>query len=196
LFETGGFWYADPFARSPDLQLHLGLGTGIEHGVQAMAQGGITLNSCYLRPRSRGTVRLSSDDPAKAPLIDPNYLSDPMDRAMSIRGLKLTQQILAQPALKDYILAQRLPDPTVLTDDDYFNFICEHSKTSHHCVGTCRMGVDAGAVVDVALRFNGIDALRIVDNSIMPTVISSNTNAAAIMIGEKASDMIKAQYGA
>lgn len=195
LFETGGFWYADPSARSPDIQFHLGLGTGIEHGVVSMPQGGITLNSCYLRPRSRGTVRLQSDDPARAPLIDPNYLADPTDRALTIRGLKLTQEILAQSPLNPYILAQRLPGPDVKTDEDYFNFICEHSKTSHHCAGTCRMGADDAAVVDVRLRFNGIQGLRIVDNSIMPTVISSNTNAAAIMIGEKAADMIKADNG-
>jgi choline dehydrogenase-like flavoprotein len=192
LFETGGFWYADPDARSPDVQFHLGLGTGIEHGVVSMPQGGITLNSCYLRPRSRGSVRLQSADPAKAPLIDPNYLQDPLDREMTIRGLKLTQQILAQSPLKKYILAERLPGPDVRTDADYFNFICQHSKTSHHCAGTCRMGADEAAVVDTRLRFNGIQGLRIVDNSIMPTVISSNTNAAAIMIGEKAADMIKA----
>jgi choline dehydrogenase len=196
LFETGGFWYADTSARSPDIQFHLGLGTGIEHGVVAMPQGGITLNSCYLRPRSRGTVRLQSGDPARAPLIDPNYLADPLDREMSIRGLKLTQLILAQPALKSFILAQRLPGPEVKSDQHYFKFICQHSKTSHHCAGTCRMGVDEGAVVDPQLRFNGIEGLRIVDNSIMPTVISSNTNAAAIMIGEKAADMIKASHGA
>ncbi len=195
LFETGGFWYADPDARSPDIQLHLGLGTGIEHGVAAMPQGGITLNSCYLRPRSRGSVRLQSADPAKAPLIDPNYLQDPFDREMTIRGLKLTQQILAQSPLKKYILAERLPGPDVRTDEEYFNFICQHSKTSHHCAGTCRMGADAAAVVDIRLRFNGIGGLRIVDNSVMPAVISSNTNAAAIMIGEKASDMIKADHG-
>ena len=159
-----------------------------------MPQGGITLNSCYLRPRSRGTVRLQSGDPTKAPLIDPNYLQDPLDREMTIRGLKLTQEILAQAALKPYILAVRLPGPDVRTDEDYFNFICQHSKTSHHCAGTCRMGADDTAVVDTRLRFNGIQGLRIVDNSIMPTVISSNTNAAAIMIGEKASDMIKADH--
>ena len=194
LFETGGFWYADPDARSPDIQFHLGLGTGIEHGVVSMPQGGITLNSCYLRPRSRGTVRLQSGDPTKAPMIDPNYLQDPLDREMTIRGLKLTQEILAQAALKPYILAVRLPGPDVRTDEDYFNFICQHSKTSHHCAGTCRMGADDAAVVDTRLRFNGIQGLRIVDNSIMPTVISSNTNAAAIMIGEKASDMIKADH--
>ena len=187
-----GYDYVNAEARSPDQQLHLGLGTGIEHGVVSMPQGGITLNSCYLRPRSRGTVRLQTADPAKAPLIDPNYLADPLDREMSIRGMKLTQRILAQPALKDFILAQRLPGPEVQTEPEYFDFICQHSKTSHHSAGTCRMGVDAGAVVDPQLRFNGLTGLRIVDNSIMPTVISSNTNAAAIMIGEKAADMIKA----
>lgn len=195
LFETGGFWYADEDARSPDLQFHLGLGTGIEKGVEVMPQGGVTLNSCYLRPRSRGTVRLQSADPASTPLIDPNYLQDPQDREMSIRGLKLTQEILSQDALKPFIKAERLPGPAISSDEDYFDFICEHSKTSHHCAGTCRMGADDEAVVDTRLRFNGIEQLRIVDNSIMPTVISSNTNAAAIMIGEKASDMIRADQG-
>ncbi len=195
LFETGGFWYADPDARSPDLQFHLGLGTGIEHGVAAMPQGGVTLNSCYLRPRSRGTVRLQSSDVTKAPLIDPNYLEDPKDREMSITGLKLTQEIMAQSPLKKYIFAERLPGPNVKTDQEYFDFICTHSKTSHHCAGTCRMGTDERAVVDHRLRFQGIEGLRIVDNSIMPSVISSNTNAAAIMIGEKAADMIKEDNG-
>ncbi|MBO6758683.1 MAG: FAD-dependent oxidoreductase [Roseibium sp.] len=195
LFETGGFWYANKEARSPDLQFHLGLGTGIESGVAAMPDGGVTLNSCYLRPRARGTVRLQSADPAKAPLIDPNYLSDPNDREMSIRGLKLTQDILAQGPLKKFIKAERLPGPGVKTDDEYFNFICEHSKTSHHPVGTCRMGPDPNAVLDTRLRMNGIEGLRVADASIMPTIISSNTNAAAIMIGEKAADMIREDNG-
>ncbi len=194
LFETGGFWYADRDARSPDLQFHLGLGTGIEHGVVSMHQGGVTLNSCYLRPRSRGTVRLQSADPGRAPLIDPNYLQDARDREMSIAGLKLTQEILSQDPLKPFIKAERLPGPEVSSDQDYFDFICRHSKTSHHCAGTCRMGPDAEAVVDIRLKFNGIDGLRVVDNSIMPTVISSNTNAAAIMIGEKAADMIREDH--
>lgn len=195
LFETGGFWYADPDARSPDLQFHLGLGTGIEAGVAAMPDGGVTLNSCYLRPRSRGTVRLQSADPASAPLIDPNYCADPRDREMSIRGLKLTQEILAQDALKPFIRAERLPGPTVRTDDEYFEFICQHSKTSHHCAGTCAMGPDDTAVVTPRLRFNGIDGLRIADASIMPNVVSSNTNAPTIMIGEKAADMIREDHG-
>ena len=191
LFETGGFWYADPAARSPDIQLHLGLGSGIEAGVAAMPQGGVTLNSAYLRPRSRGTVRLASNDPMAAPLIDPNYWADPYDRDMSIRGLKLAREIMRQDALKPFVLAERLPGPDVQTDADYFNYACAHAKTDHHPAGTCRMGVDAEAVLDPELRFNGIEGLRIVDNSVMPTLISSNTNAAAIMIAEKAADMIK-----
>ena len=192
LFETGGFWYADPDARSPDIQMHLGLGTGIEAGVAAMPNGGVTLNACFLRPRSRGTVRLQSADPAAMPLIDPNYLADPYDREMSIRGLKLVQEILSQDALKPYILAERLPGPAIQSDEEYFNFICTHSKTSHHCAGTCRMGSDPEAVVDIRLRFNGLEGLRVADASIMPTVNSSNTNAPSIMIGEKVADMIKA----
>ena len=175
--------------------MHLGLGTGIEAGVKAMPNGGVTLNACHLRPRSRGTVRLQSDNPADMPLIDPNYLSEPYDREVSIRGLKLVQDILAQDALKPYILAERLPGPDIQTDEDYFNFICVHSKTSHHCAGTCRMGSDADAVLDPRLRFNGIEGLRVADASVMPTVNSSNTNAPSIMIGEKAADMIKQDQG-
>ncbi len=191
LFETGGFWYADPNARSPDIQLHLGLGSGIEAGVAAMPQGGVTLNSAYLRPRSRGTVRLASADPLAAPLIDPNYWADPYDREMSIRGLKLAREIMRQDALKPFVLAERLPGPDVQTDEDYFNYACAHAKTDHHPAGTCRMGSDPAAVVDPQLRFNGIAGLRVVDASIMPSVVSSNTNAATIMIAEKAADMIR-----
>ncbi|MBD0864993.1 MAG: GMC family oxidoreductase N-terminal domain-containing protein [Rhodobacteraceae bacterium] len=195
LFETGGFWYADPDARSPDIQMHLGLGTGIEAGVEAMPNGGVTLNACHLRPRSRGSVRLQSANPADMPLIDPNYLSDPYDREMSIRGLKLVQNILTRDALKPFVLAERLPGPDVRTDQDYFDFICVHSKTSHHCAGTCRMGVDDSTVLDPRLNVRGIDGLRVADASIMPTLVSSNTNAPSIMIGEKCVDMIKQDQG-
>lgn len=196
LFETGGFWYADLAARSPDIQFHLGLGSGIEAGVAAMPDGGVTLNSAYLRPRSRGTVRLASGDPMAAPLIDPNYWEDPHDREMSIRGLKLAQEIMAQEALKPFVKAERLPGPEVRTEADYFAYACAHAKTDHHPAGTCRMGSDAAAVVDPRLRFNGIAGLRVVDASVMPTVVSSNTNAPTIMIAEKAADMIKADHGA
>jgi choline dehydrogenase len=195
LFETGGFWYADENARSPDIQFHLGLGSGIEAGVAAMPHGGVTLNSAYLRPRSRGTVRLANANPNAAPLIDPNYWADPYDREMSIRGLKLAREMMRQEALKPYVLAERLPGPGVQTDQDYYNYACANAKTDHHPAGTCRMGIDPGAVVSPRLKFNGIERLRVVDASIMPTVVSSNTNAAAIMIGEKAADMIRADNG-
>lgn len=195
LFETGGFWCADPEARSPDIQLHLGLGSGIEAGVAAMKNGGVTLNSAYLRPRSRGTVRLASADPLAAPLIDPNYWADPHDREMAIRGLKLAREIMRQDALKPFVRSERLPGPEVQTDEDYVNYACTHAKTDHHPAGTCRMGRDDCAVVDPELRFRGISGLRIVDNSIMPTLISANTNATAIMISEKAADMIRSAHG-
>jgi choline dehydrogenase len=191
LFETGGFWWADKDAAHPDIQFHLGLGSGIEAGVAAMPQGGVTLNSALLRPRSRGTVRLASADPLAAPLIDPNYWADPYDREMSIRGLKLAQEIMSQPALKPYVLTERLPGPGVKSDQDYFDYACRHAKTDHHPAGTCRMGSDPEAVVDPLLRFNGIAGLRVVDASVMPQVVSSNTNAATIMIAEKAADMIR-----
>lgn len=195
LFETGGFWYADPDARSPDLQFHLGLGSGIEAGVEAMQHGGVTLNSAYLRPRSRGTVRLASDDPKAPPLIDPNYWADAHDRDMSIRGLKLIREIMAQEALKPFVLAERLPGPEVQSEADYIAYACANAKTDHHPVGTCRMGSDPAAVVDTRLRFQGVEGLRVVDASVMPRLISANTNATTIMIAEKAADMIKADQG-
>jgi choline dehydrogenase-like flavoprotein len=191
LFETGGFWYADPEARSPDIQFHLGLGSGIEAGVEKLKNAGVTLNSAYLHPRSRGTVRLASSDPAAAPLIDPNYWSDPHDLKMSLEGLKIAREILQQDALKPFVMAERLPGPKVLTDDDLFDYACANAKTDHHPVGTCKMGTDASAVVDLELRVRGLEGLRVCDSSIMPRVPSCNTNAPTIMVGEKGSDIIR-----
>lgn len=191
LFETGGFWYADPDARSPDIQFHLGLGSGIEAGVEKLKNAGVTLNSAYLHPRSRGTVRLASNDPAAAPLIDPNYWSDPHDRKMSLEGLKIAREILSQDALKPYVMAERLPGPKLVSDDDLFDYACANAKTDHHPVGTCRMGTDAMAVVDLELKVRGLEGLRVCDSSIMPRVPSCNTNAPTIMVGEKGADIIR-----
>lgn len=191
LFETGGFWYADPDARSPDIQFHLGLGSGIEAGVERLKNAGVTLNSAYLHPRSRGTVRLASSDPAAAPLIDPNYWSDPHDRTMSIEGLKLAREIMQQPALKRFVLAERLPGAKAVTDEDLFNYGCANAKTDHHPVGTCKMGTDRDAVVGLDLRVHGIAGLRVCDSSVMPRVPSCNTNAPTIMVGEKGADLIR-----
>jgi choline dehydrogenase-like flavoprotein len=126
-----------------------------------------------------------------APLIDPNYWADPHDREMSLRGLKLAREIMAKPALKRFVLAERVPGSEVQNDEDLIAYACASAKTDHHPAGTCRMGTDAQAVVNPDLTFRGINGLRIVDASIMPNVITGNTNAATIMIAEKASDMIR-----
>ncbi|MBY5905686.1 alanine-phosphoribitol ligase [Rhizobium leguminosarum] len=191
LFETGGFWYADPQARSPDIQFHLGLGSGIEAGVERLKYAGVTLNSAYLHPRSRGTVRLSSSDPAASPLIDPNYWSDPHDRTMSLEGLKIAREIMQQAALKPYVMAERLPGPKVMTDEELFDYGCANAKTDHHPVGTCKMGTGSDAVVGLDLKVHGLEGLRVCDSSVMPRVPSCNTNAPTIMVGEKGSDLIR-----
>lgn len=191
LFETGGFWYADPTAASPDIQFHLGLGSGIEAGVEKLKNAGVTLNSAFLRPRSRGTVRLKSADPAEMPLIDPNYWADPYDRQMSLKGLRIAREILRQPALKSFIDREVVPGPKLTSDDDLIDYACRSAKTDHHPVGTCRMGVDDTAVVTPDLRLRGIDSLRVCDASVMPRVPSSNTNAPTIMVGEKGADLIR-----
>jgi choline dehydrogenase-like flavoprotein len=191
LFETGGFWYADPDARSPDIQFHLGLGSGIEAGVERLKNAGVTLNSAYLHPRSRGTVRLKSADAADAPLIDPNYWSDPHDVKMSIEGLKIAREIMAQDALKPFVLAERLPGPKAMSDQDLFDYACANAKTDHHPVGTCRMGTGPDAVVGLDLKVRGLEGLRVCDSSVMPRVPSCNTNAPTIMMGEKGSDIIR-----
>ena len=191
LFETGGFWYADPDARSPDIQFHLGLGSGIEAGVEKLKNAGVTLNSAYLHPRSRGTVRLSSADPAAAPLIDPNYWEDPHDRKMSIEGLKIAREIMQQAALKPYVMAERLPGPKAVSDEDLFDYGCANAKTDHHPVGTCKMGTGTDAVVGLDLKVRGLVGLRVCDSSVMPRVPSCNTNAPTIMVGEKGADIIR-----
>jgi choline dehydrogenase-like flavoprotein len=196
LFETGGFWYAQANelerARSPDIQFHLGLGSGIEAGVAKMRNAGVTLNSAYLRPRSRGTVRLASADPAAAPLLDPNYWSDPQDRASALGGLRLARDIMSQPALKRFVLAEVLPGTQLKTDQELSDYACANAKTDHHPVGTCRIGPAnrATSVVTPDLRVIGIDGLRVADASVMPRVPSCNTNAPTIMVAEKGADHI------
>ena len=191
LFETGGFWYADKSARSPDIQFHLGLGSGIEAGVERLKNAGVTLNTAFLRPRSRGSVRLASADPAAAPLIDPNYWADPYDRAVALDGLRMGREIMRQKALEPFVLAERLPGPGVVSEEDLARFAHDTCKTDHHPAGTCRMGTDAMAVVTPDLRLRGIEALRVCDSSGMPLLVSSNTNAPTIMIGEKGADIVR-----
>jgi choline dehydrogenase-like flavoprotein len=191
LAEGGGFWYADREQRSPDVQFHFLPGAGLEAGVPPLDGYGCTLNSCHLRPRSRGSVTLQSADPTAPPVIDPNYWAEPYDLEMSLRGFALTREIMAQPAFRKYVKREHLPGAGVQTRADLEAYARRFGKTDYHPVGTCKMGVDALAVVDPQLRVRGLDRLRVVDSSVMPRLISSNTNAASIMIGEKGSDLIK-----
>jgi choline dehydrogenase-like flavoprotein len=193
LFETGGFWYADAAAKVqdwPDLQFHLGLGSGIEAGVEKLKNAGVTLNSAFLRPHSCGTVRLANADASAMPLIDPNYWSDERDRHAAIEGLKTAREILRQPALESFIMIERMPGAATTSDSALVEYAFRTCKTDHHPVGTCRMGVDRFAVVDPTLKLHGLEGLRVCDASIMPNVTSSNTNAPTIMIAEKAADLI------
>nr|WP_234890067.1 GMC oxidoreductase [Sinorhizobium medicae] len=159
---------------------------------EQIKRAGATVNPCVLRPRSRGEIRLRSTNPADHPLIDPRYLSHPEDMRLSVKGLKLAREILAQPAFAPFVeKAEAFPGPDVEDEATLQSYIRSKGKTVYHPVGTCRMGTDDLAVVDPQLRVRGLRNLRIVDNSIMPTLISGNTNASAIMIGEKASDLIR-----
>ena len=190
LFETGGFWRVGPGTGRPDVQFHLGLGSGIEAGVVKLTRAGVTLNSACLRPESRGTVRLASPDPTDAPLIDPNYWAEPNDRVIAFKGLRLAREMMRQDALKPFVAREALPGPEVDGEAALFDYACANAKTDYHPVGTCRMGSDVMAVVGPDLRMCGIEGLRVADSSVMPRVPSCNTNAPTIMIGEKASDLI------
>jgi choline dehydrogenase-like flavoprotein len=190
LAEAGGFWYADQGARSPDIQFHFLPGSGLEAGVTKLCEHGCTLNSAFLRPHSRGSVRLAGADPLAHPLIDPNYFAEEYDRAMSIGGFRLAREIMAQPAFHRFLRAERLPGPEVRSDAELLAYAKRHGKTDYHPVGTCKMGVDAMAVVGPELKVRGIERLRVCDSSIMPRLVSSNTNAPTLMIGEKAADLI------
>ena len=192
IVEGGAFATVDDAATTPDTQFHFLPASGLEPGVPPVPTGaGCTLNSYYLRPKSRGRVQLRSGDPADPPLIDPNYLADPHDLAMSVRGFKMMRRIMGQGALSALGAKEHFPAAQVQTDEDCASYIRAHGRTAYHPVGTCRMGADEGSVVDTELRVRTIAGLRVCDSSIMPSLISSNTAAASIMIGERASDLIK-----
>jgi choline dehydrogenase-like flavoprotein len=191
LCDGGGFWYADSEARSPDIQFHFLPGSGLEHGLKKI-RNGVTLNSAVLRPKSRGTVRLASSNPLDAPLIDPNYWAEQYDREMSVEGFKIAREIMAQSAFKPFIKQESMPGMECKTDEQIMAYARQYSKTDYHPVGACKMGAvtDERSVVGPDLKVIGLDGLRVVDSSVMPKVVSSNTNAPTIMIAEKAAAMI------
>src|SRR5262249_10311429 len=144
---------------------------------------GFIVSVCQLRPESRGFVRIKSADPRDPPAIQPRYLTAQADRDAIVAGMRLLQKLMRQPAMRGYVAEERVPAPSVTTDDGLLAFARATSTTVFHPTSTCRMGSDATAVVDERLRVRGIERLRVVDASIMPTVVSGNTNAAAVMIG-------------
>ena len=149
----------------------------------------MTLSVCQLRPESRGSIHIQSNDPEAAPAIRPNFLSEQIDRDALVAGMRIARQVGAAPSLRKFCDSELYPGTTCDSDEEILNFCRAAGSTVFHPVGTCKMGSDPYSVVDDQLRVRGIDGLRIADASVMPTLVSGNTNAPCIMIGEKAAAM-------
>ena len=189
---AGGFIRADPAAASPDIQAQIMMFSGDSPATGAHPFSGCTIVAALLRPESRGHLRITSADPFAAPDIQPNYLAAQKDRDVIVAGLKAVRNIMSQPAIQPFITEEYEPGPGCVSDTEILDYIRERGRTSFHPTTTCRMGTDTTAVVDERLRVRGIQGLRVIDASIMPALVSGNTNAPTIMIGEKGADMILA----
>ncbi len=187
--EAGGFIKSSPEVERPDLQLHFCVSNVDDHARKMHFLPGIALHVCVLRPQSRGELKLASNNPLNAPIIDPNYLKSDYDKQTLLKGARIVHKILSAPAFKRYD-GKMIYGSIDASDDELKQLIAAHADTIYHPVGTCRMGSDDASVVDPQLRVRGIDGLRVADASIMPTLISGNTQAPSAMIGEKASDLI------
>ena len=183
-------------ATLPDTHYFISTVSAEDRGRQPHKFSGFTIVYYLLRPTSRGTVRIKSADPLAAPAMLFNYLATDHDRAGMLAGALMTRKLAQTRALAPYILHEYIPGPAVASDDEIVAAVRASGNTGYHPVGTCRMGRDAQAVVDPRLRVHGIGGLRVVDASVMPTLVSGNTNAATIMIAEKGADMIRADRGA
>lgn len=190
--EAGGFIKSQTQERTPDLQLHFAIAKLVDHGRTTVLGHGYSCHVCLLRPVSRGSLQLASKDPFDAPLIDPNFLGARDDVERLVRGFKIMRNLLQQPALASLGGAETAASAQAVGDFQIEQYIRDHADTVYHPVGSCRMGKGAMDVVDHKLRVHGIAGLRVVDASIMPRVVSGNTNAPTIMIAEKAADLIKA----
>ena len=188
--EAGGFWRSRADLPAPDVQFHFVPAVLEDHGRKLVWGYGISCHACVVRPESRGSVRLASARASDAPLIDPGFLNDPRDMAVLRSGVRQMHRIIAAPALSSLGLTDRYP---VNLDDDAAldTLIRSRADTIYHPVGTCRMGGDAASVVDPKLRVRGIDGLWVADASVMPKLISGNTNAPTIMIGERAAGFVR-----
>jgi choline dehydrogenase-like flavoprotein len=193
--ECGGFLKSRPDLDVPDIQLHFGMAMVDDHGRKRHWGRGFSCHVCLLRPKSRGSVALGSADPLAAPLIDPNFLGEADDLESMVAGYKTTRRLMETPALRA-LQKKEMFTAGIETDDDIRALLRARVDTVYHPVGTAKMGTDPMAVVDPKLKVHGLEGLRIVDASVMPTLIGGNTNAPTIMIGEKAADMIKAELRA
>ena len=191
--ESGGFLRTREGLSAPDVQLHFIPAFVVDHGRTKLKQNGFTLHMCQLRPESRGTIRLKSSDPLAHPAIDANYLAEPRDLDVLVEATRMAREIFAQAAFQPYRGEEREPGAQRTSKADVEAWIRNRSETIYHPVGTCKMGPasDAGAVVDTHMRVRGIEGLRVVDASVMPTLIGGNTNAPTIMIAERTADMIR-----
>jgi choline dehydrogenase-like flavoprotein len=190
--ECGGFLKTRSDLALPDIQLHFCMAMVEDHGRKPRWGTGFSCHVCLLRPKSRGSVWLDSADPLAAPAIDPNFFGEESDVETMVAGFKMTRRLMETPALRA-LQKKDMFTSDVKTDDDIRAILRNRVDTVYHPVGTCKMGTDAMAVVDPKLKVHGVEGLRVVDASIMPTLIGGNTNAPTIMIGEKAADMIKAE---
>jgi choline dehydrogenase-like flavoprotein len=190
--DTGAFLKTRPELDVPDVQLHFVplLFDDCGRDFRLLSRNGYTLHVCVLRPESRGHLTLASADPDAAPVIDFNFLTEEADRRSLVEGLRLARKILAAPAFGPWRGEELHPGPAARTDEELLTKAKERLGLVYHPVGTCKMGADDLAVVDAELRVHGVEGLRVVDASIMPTLISGNTNAPTIMIAEKAADLI------
>lgn len=188
--QAGAFIKSREGLDRPDIQLHLVNAAVIDHGRTEVKKDGYTIHACQLRPESRGSISLKSADPLDYPLIDPNYLAAEEDRRIMREAVKMTRDISGQSALTPYRGLEMRPGENVKTDDEIDAFVRRTGETIYHPIGTVRMGSDDRAPVDTELKVRGVEGLRVVDASVMPTLIGGNTNAPTIMIAEKASDLI------
>lgn len=184
-----------PDLTHPDIMIRMYQISGADRYSRSKTGGidpfsGFTLGGLKLYPRSRGGIHIASADPAKFPAIQPNYLEHAEDRETAVRILRLIRKVAEQPALRDVIVAEQRPGSDVNASGDLLDYVRETGQTAWHTVGTCRMGPASDSVVDTRLRVHGLQRLRVVDASVLPTIPSSNTNAAAIMVGEKGADMV------
>ena len=188
-----GFVKSRPELVEPDIQFHFAHASYANAADRTLdKEPGMTIATYQCRPESKGSIHVGSSDPLAAPIIRPNFLAEELDQQVLIAGMKIARRIVESPTMDKYRAHEMNPGSAVQTDAEWLNFARENGQTTYHPTGTCKMGQDPMSVVDDQLRVHGIIGLRVIDASIMPTLVSGNTNAAVIMIAEKGSDMIKA----